>query len=171
MDSVTTHPFITFAPVMPQEARADTHAALVSFFQDFGFTGRNDLEKLAGWVLGTRELSLSPEAALALARWRVEGWLAEVLGPSHVGPSLMVRGRAAFVLVGGARWGADVLMRAPSSLPEAWRRAVCEAVPMSAPAEVPCQMREQVLVLNPFMDMLRRWLRPAAGQAGVSPSR
>ncbi|MFB1479009.1 hypothetical protein [Corallococcus sp. RDP092CA] len=171
MDSVTTHPFISFAPAMPQAPRADTRAALVGFFQDFGFTGRGDLEKLAGWVLGTRELSLSPEAALALARWRVEGWLAEVLGPAHVGPSLLVRGRAAFVLVGGARWGADVLMRAPSSLPEAWRRAVCEAVPMSAPAEVPCQMREQQLVLNPFMDMLRRWLRPATSPAGVSPSR
>ncbi|MBE4749205.1 hypothetical protein G4177_13645 [Corallococcus sp. ZKHCc1 1396] len=170
MDSVTTHPFLSFAPAMPQ-ARADTRDALVGFFQDFGFTGRGDLERLASWVLGVRELSLSPEAALALARWRVEGWLAEVLGPSHVGPSLLVRGRAAFVLVGGARWGADVLMREPRALPEAWRRAVCEAVPMAAPSEMPCQMREQVLVLNPFMDMVRRWLRPASRQADVSPSR
>jgi hypothetical protein len=170
VDSVTTHPFISFAPTLPVEPRADTRAALVNFFQDFGFTARNDLEKLSAWVLGTRELSLSPEAALALARWRVEGWLAAVLGPSHVGSSLLSRGRAAFVLVGGARWGADVLMREPASLPDAWRRAVCEAVPMSAPAEMPCQMREQVLVLNPFMEMLRRWLRPAT-QADVSPSR
>ncbi|RKH55421.1 hypothetical protein D7V93_22935, partial [Corallococcus llansteffanensis] len=84
--------------------------------------------------------------------------------------SLLVRGRAAFVLVGGARWGADVLMREPRTLPEAWRRAVCESVPMAAPAEVPCQMREQVLVLNPFMELVRRWLRPAS-RADVSPSR
>ncbi|MFP2902331.1 hypothetical protein ACLEQD_39430, partial [Corallococcus sp. 4LFB] len=63
---MTTHPFISFAPAMPQEARADTRAALVGFFQDFGFTARGDLERLAGWVLGARELSLSPEAALAL---------------------------------------------------------------------------------------------------------
>lgn len=169
MDSVTTHPFLSFAPEMPQ-ARADTREALEGFFLDFGFSRRGDLECLANWVLGTRELSLSPEAALALARWRVEGWLAEVLGPSHVGPSLLVKGRAAFVLVGGARWGADVLMREPRTLPEAWRRAVCESVPVAAPAEVPCQMREQVLVLNPFMELVRRWLRPA-GRADVSPSR
>ncbi|RJS25335.1 hypothetical protein DRW03_07985 [Corallococcus sp. H22C18031201] len=155
------------APILFAD-RQDTRNALDAFFRDFGFTTRADLERLAGWVLSARGAGVSPDVALALARERVEAWLGELLGPSHASGKLLSRGRAAFVLVDAARLGADVLLREPRHLPEAWRRTFRDAVPVPVPHAAPSVMPEQVLVLNPLAELLRRWLR--LGQPGVSTS-
>ncbi|MBJ6762438.1 hypothetical protein JGU66_16835 [Myxococcaceae bacterium JPH2] len=167
MDSVTLLPSRLSAPILFAD-RQDTRNALDAFFRDFGFTARADLERLAGWVLSARGAGVSPDMALALARERVEAWLGELLGPAHASGKLLSRGRAAFVLVDGARLGADVLVREPRHLPEAWRRTFRAAVPVPVPLSAPSVMPEQVLVLNPLAEMLRRWLR--LGQPGVSTS-
>lgn len=168
MDTVTMTPAASRSmsvPVGPPE----TLAALDGFFRSFGFTSAEDLSRLSAWVLGSHGLRATPRDALAVARGRVELWLAAALGPEFSGGSLLVRGRAAFVLCEGARRGASVLLEEPEALPASFLRALRAAVPVAAPEQVVSVMPEQRLVLNPFAELLRRWWR--AGAPDVSPSR
>ncbi|WP_305071220.1 hypothetical protein [Myxococcus sp. RHSTA-1-4] len=147
--------------------RPETRAALDAFFRGFGFTSDEDLTALALWVLeGAREQGERPQAAVALARARVETWLAGVLS-QEAGGTLLARGRAAFVLCDGARLGARLLTR--GAVPDGFARALRAAVPVPAPVQVASVMPEQQLVLWPFGELLRRWWRGA--QADVSISR
>lgn len=168
MDTVTMTPAPSRAmpvPVGPPE----TLAALDAFFRSFGFTSGEDLSRLSAWVLGPHGLRATPRDALAVARARVELWLQAALGPGFSGGSLLVRGRAAFVLCEGARRGASVLLEEPEALPASFLRALRAAVPVAAPEQVASVMPEQRLVLNPLAELLRRWWR--AGAPDVSPSR
>ncbi|WP_246357788.1 hypothetical protein [Pyxidicoccus fallax] len=147
--------------------RPETRAALDTFFQGFGFTSDEDLAALAFWVLaGACEQGERPQAAVALARARMETWLAGVLG-REAGGSVLARGRAAFVLCDGARLGAGLLMR--GSVPDNFARKLRAAVPVPAPAQVPTTMPEQQLVLWPFGDLLRRWFGAARADVSTSP--
>jgi hypothetical protein len=145
--------------------RPETRAALDAFFQGFGFTSDEDLSALASWVLEGAHAQ-APQAAVALARARVEAWLAGVLGPA-AGGSLLARGRAAFVLCDGARLGARLLTL--GTVPDGLARSLRAAVPVPTPAQVVSVMPEQQLVRWPFGELLRRWWREA--QADVSISR
>ncbi|WP_240359420.1 hypothetical protein [Pyxidicoccus trucidator] len=164
MTTLTSRPSVMPASVW---VSPETRVALDAFFQGFGFTSTEDLAALSFWVLADAEAhGESPKAAVALARARVESWLAGVLGRA-LGGSLLARGRAAFVLCDGARLGARLLLR--GAVPEDFARALRAAVPVPAPAQVASVMPEQQLVLWPFGELLRRWWRGA--QADVSVSR
>ncbi|QRO00645.1 hypothetical protein JRI60_17210 [Archangium violaceum] len=146
----------------------DTRAALDTFFRSFGFTQDGDLSLLAEWTLGAS--GAEPRDALALAQARMEDWLARALGPSHAGGgALLARGRAAFVLCDGARWGAGVLTQGPAPVPVELARAMRASVPVPAPLPLPTPMPEQQLVLWPLGELFRRWWR--AGEPDVSISR
>lgn len=167
MDTVKTP---TLPSVLPLATgiSPETREALDAFFRSFGFTTDDDLARLAAWVLGTRDLEA--REAVALARARMEDWLAGALGPASAGgDSPLARGRAAFVLCDGARWGAGVLLAAPSALPVELARALRAAMPVPAPREQPTTMPEQQLVLWPLGELFRRWWR--AGEPDVSISR
>ncbi|WNG37911.1 hypothetical protein F0U61_32695 [Archangium violaceum] len=147
----------------------ETRKALDTFFRSFGFTTDGDLSRLAEWVLeGTH--GAGPQDAVALARARMEDWLAGVFDVAHAGGrALLARGRAAFVLCEAARWGAGVLTAGPGALPVDLARALRAAVPVPAPEENPTTMPEQQLVLWPLGELLRRWWR--AGEPDISISR
>jgi hypothetical protein len=148
---------------------AGTREALDAFFRSFGFSHEGDLSRLATWALGSRLVD-SREGALALARERMEEWLAGALGPAHVAHgSLLARGRAAFVLCDGARWGAVVLLSAPGALPGEFTRALKASVPVPAPRPLPTTMPEQSLTPWSLGELLRRWWR--VGEPDVSVSR
>ncbi|XXF77961.1 hypothetical protein P2318_33655 [Myxococcaceae bacterium GXIMD 01537] len=153
------------APTTPPE----THAALAAFFQGFGFSSEADLAALATWVLVPHGLRAEPRDALAVARAKVELWLAAVLEPLPPEAALLARGRAAFVLSDAARRGARVFTDGPESLPEDFARALRAALPVPTPAPRPVDMPEQRLVLNPLAELLRRWWR--VGAPDISPSR
>ncbi len=145
----------------------ETRAALDTFFRSFGFTTDGELSRLAEWVLGGR--CAESREAVALARARMEDWLAEALGPAHTGGgSLLARGRAAFVLCEGARWGAVVLTAGPGALSADFTRALRASVPVPVPMANPTTMPEQQLVLSPLGELFRRWWR--SGQPDVSIS-
>lgn|GEM_PF-1919834 len=166
MDSVTT---LTACPSVPSTVWAvpRSRAALDTFFRGFGFNDEADLSALAAWVLdGYSAHGAQPQAAVALARARMETWLSSVLGLEHAGPGLLARGRAAFVLCDGASRGARLLTR--PAAPEDFVRAVRAAVPVPAPAQVSTVMPEQQLVLWPFGELLRRWWRGAAPDVSIS---
>ncbi len=147
----------------------DTRAALDTFFQSFGFTREEDLSHLAEWALGNTA-GAGPRDALALARARMEDWLEGALGPAHAsGGALLTRGRAAFVLCEGARWGAPVLTREPGTLPVTLVKTLRAAVPIPAPMPLPTPMPEQQLRPWPLGELFRRWWR--AGEPDVSISR
>ncbi len=167
MDSVTT---LTTCPSVPTTVWAGprARAALDTFFKGFGFTAEADLSTLAAWVLdGFGAHGAQPQAAVALARARMETWLSGVLGLEHSGPGLLSRGRAAFMLCDGASRGARLLTR--PAAPEDFVRAVRAAVPVPAPAQVSAVMPEQQLVLNPLGELLRRWWRGATAGMSTSP--
>ncbi|PTL75845.1 hypothetical protein [Vitiosangium sp. GDMCC 1.1324] len=167
MDTVKTP---TPSPALPLATGVtpETREALDAFFRSFGFTTDDDLSRLAAWVLGTR--GALARDAVALAREQMEAWLAGALGlASTGGGSLLARGRAAFVLCEGVRWGAGVLTAAPSALPAELARALRAALPVPAPRELPTTMPEQQLVLWPLGELFRRWWR--AGEPDVSISR
>ncbi len=149
-------------------ALPETLAALESFFRAFGFTSDADLSRLATWVLAPHGYRAVPQDALAVAHARVELWFQAALGPVASDGALLTRGRAAFVLCEGARRGASVLIDEPEALPADFLHALRAAVPVPAPASVPCVMPEQRLVLNPLAELLRRWWR--AAWPAVSPS-
>ncbi|MCP3144676.1 hypothetical protein [Pyxidicoccus xibeiensis] len=143
-----------------------TRAALDAFFQGFGFTADEDLSALALWVLDSDSAhGAQPRDAVALARARMEAWLAEVLGQEAAG-TLLTRGRAAFVLCDGARLGARLLTR--GSVPEDFARTLRAAVPVPAPAQVASVMPEQQLVLWPFGELLRRGRRAVLPDVSIS---
>jgi hypothetical protein len=145
---------------------AETRAALDAFFQGFGFTSDEDLAALAFWVLeGDGPQGERPQAAVALARARMEAWLSSVLG-LQTGGTLLARGRAAFMLCDGARRGARVLTR--EAVPDDFARRLRAAVPVPAPAQVASVMPEQQLVLWPFGELLRRWWRGATAAVSIS---
>jgi hypothetical protein len=73
------------------------------------------------------------------------------------------------VLCDGARWGAAVLMSAPSALPVEFMRALRAAVPVPAPRPLPTTMPEQTLTTWSLGELLRRWWR--VGEPDVSVSR
>ncbi|EPX56045.1 hypothetical protein D187_007387 [Cystobacter fuscus DSM 2262] len=169
MDTVTTS--ISSASVLSSSfpLPAGTREALDAFFRSFGFSQESDLSRLAVWALGARRVD-SREAALALARERMEHWLAEALGQAHVAHgALLARGRAAFVLCEGARWGAAVLLSAPGALPVEFTRALRASVPVPAPRPLPTTMPEQTLTTWSLGELLRRWWR--VGEPDVSVSR
>ena len=98
-----------------------------------------------------------------------ESWLAAVLGPAHAHSGrLLARGRAAFVLCDGARWGARVITT-PGALSLEQLRCLRTAVPVPTPRPLPTTMPEQQVVLWPLGELVRRWWR--AGAPGVSVSR
>jgi hypothetical protein len=166
VDTVTT---LTSRPaVLPAVwVRPETRVALDAFFRDFGFTSDEDLAALAFWVLADGAAhGEAPQAAVALARARMEAWLSGVLG-RELGGSLLARGRAAFVLCDGARLGAGLLLR--GAVPEDFARGLRAAVPVPAPAQVASVMPEQQLVLWPFGELLRRWWRGAQADVSTSP--
>ncbi|WP_426750583.1 hypothetical protein [Myxococcus sp. Y35] len=167
MDSVTTPN--TCPSVTTDWVRPETCVALDAFFQGFGFEATEDLATLAAWVLeGVTASNVKPQAAVALARARMETWLTRVLDMDVVGEGrLLTRGRAAFVLCDGARFGASVLTR--DAVPRELVRALRAAVPVPTPAQVATPMPEQQLVLWPLGERLRRWLR--ASQPDMSVSR
>jgi hypothetical protein len=149
-------------------ARRETRVALDSFFRTFGFTAEADLAQLTGWVLSVPGGSMAePQAALALARSRVEAWLHQVLGHPDAGEALLSRGRAAFVLSESARHGAALLLTEPASVPQALVSALRAAMPVPAPKAVPSVMPEQQLVLNPLAGLLRRWWRAETADASI----
>ncbi|WP_257457949.1 hypothetical protein [Archangium lipolyticum] len=146
----------------------ETRAALDAFFRSFGFTQEGDLALLTEWTLGAH--GAEPRDALALAQARMEDWLARALGPSLAGGgALLARGRAAFVLCEGARWGAAVLTEESAPVPVELERALRASVPVPAPLPLPASMPEQQLVLWPLGELFRRWWR--AGEPDVSISR
>ncbi|MCP3163952.1 hypothetical protein [Myxococcus qinghaiensis] len=160
---------LTACPSVPSTVWAvpRSRAALDTFFRGFGFNDEADLSALAAWVLdGYSAHGGQPQAAVALARARMETWLSSVLGLEHAGPGLLARGRAAFVLCDGASRGARLLTR--PAAPEDFVRAVRAAVPVPAPAQVSAVMPEQQLVLWPFGELLRRWWRGAAPDVSIS---
>jgi hypothetical protein len=160
MDTVKTPTSPTCSP--------ETRAALVAFFRSFGFTQDGDLSLLVEWALGAP--GAEPRDALAFARARLEDWLARALGPAHAsGGGLLARGRAAFVLCEGARWGAGVLTQGSTPVPLELARAMRASVPVPAPMPLPTPMPEQQLVLWPLGELFRRWWR--AGEPDVSISR
>ncbi|MFP2930648.1 hypothetical protein ACLESO_36710 [Pyxidicoccus sp. 3LG] len=74
---------LTSRPSAPHSAWVlpETRAALDAFFQGFGFTSDEDLSALALWVLDSDGAhGARPRDAVALARSRMEAWLAGVLG-------------------------------------------------------------------------------------------
>ncbi|WP_241758560.1 hypothetical protein [Pyxidicoccus parkwayensis] len=158
----------TSRPSVPSStwARPETRAAMDGFFQGFGFTAREDLDVLSAWVLeGSTAHREEPRAAMSLARARMEAWFAKVLGET-LGGSLLARGRAAFVLCDGARLGARAVTREP--LPHDFARMLRAAVPVPAPAQVASVMPEQQLVLWPFGETFRRFLRGAQADVSIS---
>ncbi|MFP2962155.1 hypothetical protein ACLEPN_31335, partial [Myxococcus sp. 1LA] len=114
MDSVTTPN--TCPSVTTDWVRPETCVALDAFFQGFGFEAADDLAALTAWVLeGVTASNVKPQAAVALARARMETWLTRVLDMDVVGEGrLLTRGRAAFVLCDGAR-SAALATSAPSA--------------------------------------------------------
>lgn len=165
MDTVTKLAVPSYAPT--RVLSPETREALDAFFGAFGFTAQEDLSRLATWVLNGH--GAGPEEAVALARARLEDWLAGVLGSEHVGVGLLSRGRAAFVLCEGAARGAAVLTGGPASVPGDFARMLRAAVPVPAPMPVATTMPEQQLVLWPLGELFRRWWR--AGEPDVSISR
>jgi hypothetical protein len=148
--------------------RRETRVALDCFFRTFGFSSDADLAQLAGWVLAVPGGHLAePQAALALARSRMEDWLFQVFGSEHAGETLLSRGRAAFVLSESAQHGAALLLTEPSALPQHTVKALRAAMPVPAPKAVPSVMREQQLVLNPLAGLLRRWWRAETADASI----
>ncbi len=167
MDTVTTT--LTSRPSVPPAVwvSPETRVALDAFFQGFGFTSDEDLAALAFWVLADADAhGEAPQAAVALARVRMEAWLSGVLG-MELGGSLLARSRAAFVLCDGARLGARLLLR--GAVPEDFARSLRAAVPVAAPVQVASVMPEQQLVLWPFGERLRRWWREAQADVSTSP--
>ncbi|MET0401638.1 MAG: hypothetical protein ABW123_04505, partial [Cystobacter sp.] len=166
--TVTTSTFsasvLPSSPSMP----SGTRQALDGFFRAFGFGHEADLSLLAGWVLGARRVA-SREEALDLARERMEDWLSGTLGQTHaVNGSLLARGRAAFVLCDGARWGAAVLLSAPDRLPAEFKRSLQASLPVPAPRPLPTTMPEQTLTSWSLGDLFRRWWRMDAPDVSVS---
>ncbi|SEU19264.1 hypothetical protein SAMN05443639_109190 [Stigmatella erecta] len=148
--------------------RRETRVALDSFFRTFGFTSEADLAQLTGWVLSVPGGHMAePQAALALARSRMEAWLLQVLGHQNAGETLLSRGRAAFVLSESAQHGAALLHTEPSALPQPIAAALRAAMPVPAPKAVPSVMPEQQLVLNPLAGLLRRWWRAETADASI----
>lgn len=168
MDTVKTQTsrFSPLAAGLPESP--ETRAALDAFFQGFGFTKQEELTRLADWVLAGWP-GTGPEEAVAFARIRMEKWLAGALGPVHAGSgALLARGRAAFVLCGGARWGVEVLLNGSGTLPKEARRELRASVPVPVPASLPAVMPEQQLVLNPLLEWVRRWWRAGAPDVSIS---
>ncbi|QRK07390.1 hypothetical protein JQX13_46465 [Archangium violaceum] len=168
MDTVKT-PTIHSTLQSVEGLSPETREALDAFFRSFGFTTDGDLSRLAQWVLAGKQ-GVGPREAEALARTRMEDWLSGVFDVAHAsGGALLARGRAAFVLCEGARWGAGVLTAGPGALPVDLARALRAAVPVPAPEESPTTMPEQQLVLWPLGELIRRWWR--AGEPDISISR
>jgi len=168
VDTVTTQtPAALSSPSVPPLPAA-TRAALDRFFRAFGFTAPEELSRLATWALEGAGAESSD--AVGRARARMETWLAAVLGPTHGGPdTLLVRGRAAFVLCDAARWGSRVITRGPGALSLEQTRELRTSVPVPAPRPLPTAMPEQQVVLWPLGEFFRRGWR--AGEPGVSASR
>ena len=152
-------------PVTSQPSSLDVtvRGALDPFFRGFGFESEADLAQLATWVgcdAGTPPL---PQAQA-----RLEAWLAEALGSEAEGTRHLTHGRAAFVLSGLAEQGAAVLFQPGTALSAAQRRALRAALPLPTPVEAPGAMPEQQLVLNPFVELLRRCWRASEPDLSVS---
>ena len=171
MDAVMTQPFASTSPSL-HAVSAGTRAALDGFFRAFGFSAPEDLSRLADWALDTRP-GVEPHEALVLARVRMEAWLMAVLGPALVGGqgSPLARGRAAFVLSDGARWGARAVTQGLGALSLEQVRVLRDAVPVPAPRPMPTTMPEQRVVLSPLRELLRRFGWRAVGTPDVSVSR
>jgi hypothetical protein len=165
MDTVMTQTLASFALAGPA-LDAGARAACDGFFRSFGFTSDEDLSRLAAWALDATVTE--PQRALAHVRERMEAWLVATLGPAHAGSGrLLTRGRAAFVLCDGARWGARVITT-PGALSLEQLRALRTAVPVPTPRAVPTTMPEQQVVLSPLGELLRRWWRAGAPDVSVS---
>jgi hypothetical protein len=141
-------------------------AALDLFFRGFGFESEPDLARLAEWAAAGAVGS--QDELLAQAHARMESWLMQVLGPAAEGGSVLTRGRAAFVLSGAASHGAALVTGPAEQLPPSLLRTLRAAVPVATPAPLPGAMPEQQLVLNPFVELLRRCWRASEPDLSIS---
>lgn len=143
------------------EPRKDSDATphLRAYFRSFGFADPASLDRLVGRILEDIDPAGPAETVMAHARWRVEGWFVDILGPAIVASGAVEAiGRAAFLLSDGARrWPRQFLGpdEPPAEMVEALRRAAPPCIPHAMPA-MPEQSLAFAWSLNPARLLPRR---------------